>query len=299
MKSDFRDWSDVRVFLAVVRAGSTLAASKCLGMAQPTVARRIEALEHALGLVLFERDTRGFQPTPEGQALIAQALVLETAATDFGDQAGRLIADRSRTIRITAFKDAFSGHLPTVLEEFISRHPDVQFEFLPSDERLDIAAGEADVGIRVTQRIDDPTLICRKIREIRMSLFASMGYAAKHPLPVSETELSGHKFIVYEGRLAALDSSAWLRARIDPVQIVMTVDHMKAMEGGVMMGAGIGLFPSRVGRDYVNVIQCFELPPETALSSWLLVNPTAYRRPEVKAFAAFLVPRWRALFQEK
>ena len=56
MKSDFRDWSDVRVFLAVVRAGSTLAASKSLGMAQPTVARRIEALEHALGLVLFERD---------------------------------------------------------------------------------------------------------------------------------------------------------------------------------------------------------------------------------------------------
>ena len=56
MKSEFRDWSDVRVFLAVVRAGSTLAASNSLGMAQPTVARRIEALEHALGLVLFERD---------------------------------------------------------------------------------------------------------------------------------------------------------------------------------------------------------------------------------------------------
>ena len=85
MQSDFRDWSDVRVFLAVVRAGSTLAASKGLGMAQPTVARRIEALEHALGLVLFERDTRGFQPTAEAQALIEAAHSVEAATTDFPD----------------------------------------------------------------------------------------------------------------------------------------------------------------------------------------------------------------------
>ena len=87
MKSELRDWSDVRVFLAVVRAGSTLAASKVLGLAQPTVARRIEALERSLGLFLFERDTRGFQPTPEARALIAHAQSLEAAAIGFSDAA--------------------------------------------------------------------------------------------------------------------------------------------------------------------------------------------------------------------
>jgi DNA-binding transcriptional LysR family regulator len=62
MKSETWNWSDLRVFLAVLDAGSTLAASKALGMAQPTVARRIDALEHATGLTLFERDTRGRNP---------------------------------------------------------------------------------------------------------------------------------------------------------------------------------------------------------------------------------------------
>ena len=76
MKSEFRNWSDIRVFLAVVREGSTLAASHKLGMAQLTVARRIEALEHATGLTLFERDNRGFKPTKNGRELVKLAVSL-------------------------------------------------------------------------------------------------------------------------------------------------------------------------------------------------------------------------------
>ena len=298
MKSDFRDWSDVRVFLAVVRAGSSLAASKDLGMAQPTVARRIEALEHALGLVLFERGTRGFQPTSEAQALIQEAQSLEGAAQDFSEKARRLIAGKSRTIRITAIKDAFNHRLTTVIEAFISTHGDVQFELMPNDERLDIAAGEADVALRIAHKIDEPTLICRKIRDIGISLFASKGYAAKHPLPSTETEFDGHKFAVHEGQLASNIANRWLLARIEPGQIAMSCGHPRAMEAAVLMGAGIGPLPTSFGRNNDSVIKCLELPPETAISVWLLVNPVAYRRPEVKAFAAFFVPRYRAMFQE-
>ncbi len=267
-------------------------------MAQPTVARRIDALEHALGLVLFERDTRGFHPTAEAQALMADAQSVESAAMDFSEKAGRLIAGRSRTIRITAFVEAFGDRMPAVLEDFISRHPDVQFEFLSSDKPLDLAAGEADVAIRVAQQIDDPSLICCKIRVIRLSLYASKAYAIKHPLPSSEAEFGGHKFIVHRGKRADLASQIWLRARIDPDQFAMEVDDLKSAEGAVLMGAGIGILRTRIRGDNDTFVQCFELPPETSMSSWLLVNPAAYRRPEVKAFTAFFVPRYRALFQD-
>ena len=298
MKSDFRDWSDVRVFLAVVQAGSTLAASKTLGMAQPTVARRIEALEHALGLVLFERDTRGFQPTPEGLALIEQAQALEVAAKGFADKVGRLIAGRTRTIRITAFKDAFTHRFATVVEAFVSTYGDVKFEFLPNDENLDLAAGEADVALRVSPRIDDPTLICRKVRDTGFSLFVSKGYAAKHPLPSSETEFGGHRFIVHEGRLVNSAFNRWLLARINPGQIAMACEQPRAMEAAILMGLGIGPLPTIFRRNTDNFIECFALPPETSVPVWLLVNPAAYRRPEVKAFTAFFVPRYRAAFKD-
>ena len=298
MKSEFRDWSDVRVFLAVVRAGSTLAASKDLGMAQPTVARRIEALEHALGLVLFERDTRGFHPTPEAQSLIEQAAALESTARAFSERAGRLIAGKSRVIRLTAFKDAFNHRLTTVIDAFISTCGDVQFEFLPSDDRLDLANGAADVALRTAPKIEEPTLIRRKIREIGYSLFASKGYAAKHPLPSSETEFEGHKFIVHLARLGIDEANRWLLARIDAGQIALTSEFFAAIDVAVLMGLGIGARPNYFGRSNDNVIRCLELPPETALPVWFLVNPAAYRRPEVRAFTAFFVPRYRAMFQE-
>jgi DNA-binding transcriptional LysR family regulator len=295
MKSEFSDWSDVRIFLAVVRAGSTLAASRGLGMAQPTVARRIDALEHALSLILFERDTRGFQPTSEARELVEAAEALERAATALSEKA-RLVAGKSRAIRITSFSGAFSGRMPSVLEDFSSLHPEVRFEFISSDDYLDLTAGAADVAIRVAEKVDDPSVICRKIRVIGMSLFASKAYAARHPLPRSEFDLGEHKFIVYQGRFADRASEKWLRERIDPGQVAMAVADYRAAEGAVLMGAGIGIFPSRIDGDYDTFVRCFDLPTEMALFSWLLVNPVAWRRPEVKAFAAFFVPRYRELF---
>lgn len=298
MQSDFRDWSDLRVFLAVVRAGSTLAASRTLGIAQPTVARRIDALEHALGLVLFERDTRGFQPTAEGLALVMDAEAMESAALALSDKAARLNAGRSHTIRITAFMDAFNNRLSAVLEEFTALHGDVRFALLPSNDVLDLAAGEADVAIRVANRISEPSLICRKIRSISMDVFASRAYAARHPVPQSEKDLPGHKVLVYGGRSAQQDASRWLMGHLDPAQICMTCDNVQAMEVAILMGAGIGLMPGGFDRNE-SVVRCFALPPETATSSWLLVSPAAYRRPEVKAFTAFFVPRYRAMFAKK
>jgi DNA-binding transcriptional LysR family regulator len=298
MKSEFRDWSDVRVFLAVARAGSTLAASRELGMAQPTVARRIDALEHALQLVLFERDTRGFRPTPEGQALVAKAEALEAAARSFSERATALIAGRTQTIRFTAFKDAFNHRLASVVEAFVDTHPGVKFDFIASDDNLDLAKGEADVALRGGREIGDPTLICRKVREVSFSLFASKGYAERHRLPATEADLGGHRFAVYVGRLAGQGYNRWLLDRIDPDQIATTCDSGKSMAAAVLMGTGIGPLATRSGLEQPNITCCLNLPPETGVPIWLVMAPDAWRRPEVKAFAAFFVPRYRALFAE-
>ena len=116
---------------------------------------------------------------------------------------------------------------------------------------------------------------------------------------MAETEFAGHRFAVFKGREGDFECNKWLLARIEPAQIVMTCDAMSAMMGAVIMGAGIGLLPTDYGRDNDNIVRGLELPLDTALASWLLVNPVAYRRPEVRAFTAFLVPRYRALIQQR
>ena len=74
------DWNDLKAFLAVARGGSTLAASKALGVNQTTVARRIESLEQDLGFKLFERGQTGSRLTEAGEVMIPDAEGVERAA---------------------------------------------------------------------------------------------------------------------------------------------------------------------------------------------------------------------------
>jgi DNA-binding transcriptional LysR family regulator len=295
MKTVFQNLSDVRVFLAVLRAGSTLAASKTLGMAQPTVARRIDALEHVLQLVLFERNTQGFTPTQDALALVPSAEAVEEAAKGLDATAARLVSEQSSKIRITAVTDAFNPRLSAILKGFVESYGSVNFELIPSDEAIDISAGDVDIAIRWTnKKIDDPSLICRNLATITHSLFASKSYAAKSDLPHSESEMGGHKYLVFGGNLTLDAINIWLLQRINPDQIVMTCQDFKSMEIGIQMGAGIGVLPTRFMKSDNTLVHCIELPENLGSTVWLLANPSAYRRPEVKAFTAFFAPRYSA-----
>jgi len=66
------DWDDQRAFLAVLEEGSLSGAARRMGVAQPTVRARIEALERALQTVLFTRSARGLAPTEQARALASQ-----------------------------------------------------------------------------------------------------------------------------------------------------------------------------------------------------------------------------------
>ena len=60
------DWNDLKIFLAVARSGTQAFAAEVLGQSQPTVGRRIRALERSLGSTLFYRDARGLGLTDDG-----------------------------------------------------------------------------------------------------------------------------------------------------------------------------------------------------------------------------------------
>ncbi|MFD0980019.1 LysR family transcriptional regulator [Tropicimonas aquimaris] len=298
MKSRFRSWSDVRTFLTVVREGSTLAASRKLGTAQPTVARRIEALEHEIGLVLFERDNRGFRPTDAAQKLLPLAEALEAAAAAFADRALELT--RPRPIRVTAFTSNFSPRVTAIFSEFLTSRPDIRFEFLPGVKVLDLAAGEADVALRITRQTPDPSLICRKISTARFTLFGSPSYAEHRGLPESPDHMAGHVFVSYEPKGAPAVYHDWLARHISPNQIVMSVSEFELLGAAILAGHGLGVMNLRIAEEYEaagRLIRCFAPPEEMSAQHLMLISPEAYRRPEVKEFTRFFAPRYAAIFK--
>ncbi|MCV2873268.1 LysR family transcriptional regulator [Defluviimonas sp. WL0050] len=291
------DWSDVRVFLAVYRSGSTLAASRRLCISQPTVTRKIEALETRLGLTLFLRDTRGFHPTHEAKCLLPHAEKLEKAANEFEGAAHQARRPNVQTIRITAPRRNFSPIFSAILSDFSAENPNVRYELISTYQVLDLVAGEADIALRIAPSVADERLICTKLSDVRSTLFASRSYADRRGLPSSPEEFAGHSFVIYDPMPAALFLNRWLVERISPEQIVGRCQDAEAIAASVAAGLGIGPLSISFALDYPDLVRCFEPPEGTGLSSWLAISPEAYRRPEVRAFAAFFAPRFRAAYK--
>ena len=294
MKSEFRNWSDVRVFLAVVRAGSTLAASRKLGMAQPTVARRIEALEAGTGLILFERDTRGFTPTDAARSLLQLAEEIEEAAGKFAKKSQEL--NEPSTIRITA-PGFFSDIVMDIFGDFSAVNPGIAFDFITSVKVLDLSKGEADIAIRVTASEPDERLICRTIRTAKWALFGSQRYADKFGLPESSDGLRGHRFVTFEHADVPDYLHRWLAERVSPNQIVMSFRDVDLMQAAIRAGHGLGLVNLRQAQFDTALVRCFGDIEELSRSHLMLIAPDAYRRPEIKAFAKFFAPRYAATFK--
>ncbi|MGH6810488.1 MAG: helix-turn-helix domain-containing protein, partial [Ensifer adhaerens] len=63
-------WDDLQFFLAVARTGQLSTAARRLRTSHATVSRRIDRLEFALKVKLFERNPRGYVLTAIGQRFV-------------------------------------------------------------------------------------------------------------------------------------------------------------------------------------------------------------------------------------
>ncbi len=130
-----------------------------------------------------------------------------------------------------------------------------------------------------------------------MSLFASRSYVEKFGRPASPDGLGGHRLIAYDESLANHPANQWLLARVVKDQVVMTVSDVLAMASNIKLGIGVGALPTRFESGHPSLVHGFELPGGTGSIVWLLVNPTAYRRPEVRAFTRCFAPKYTEYYR--
>lgn len=281
------DWDDVRVFVAVAAEGSTLAASRKLGMNQTTVSRRVQALEHALKLTLFERDTRGYALTPQGSALLDVAGQMAASAKNVELRAEHLARDMAGTIRISSPSMAMEHWGFPVLAKFRQHHPEIEFDIDTSESQVSLEHGEADIALRAADKVIGDTLVARKLCTIPWGVYGSRGYLLKSGTPRGIEECEGHDFLNYvDDIVSKIRCVDWFTSQINTSRIVQRVNTVLAMAGSLKTGFGLGVLPCVVGGNAEDLVCCFR---HDALSHplWIVASHEGYMQPRVRAFMSF------------
>jgi DNA-binding transcriptional LysR family regulator len=286
------DWNDLRHFIAVAREGSTLAAARALRTSQTTVARRIAALEDALGVPLFEKRQAGYSLTPAGHELLDRAKQVEAAANGFGEAAAAQSRELSGTVKVTTEEVYAITLLAPILRELHERHPEILIDLDTSQQVRDLGAGEADISLRSTKSETQPAgLVGRQLCIDDWSLYCSKDYAAHHGVPATLAELRHHPFIGGGGGHLWIHYQAWLQTLGLEQQVAMHHATSGGLLSGVRSGFGIAVLPCVVADAEPDLIQCIPPRIEHGRILWLFTHERCRHTPRVRAVIDFLYER--------
>jgi DNA-binding transcriptional LysR family regulator len=292
------DWNDWRHFLAVARAGSTLHAARELRVSQTTVARRIAALEEALGVQLFERRPAGYALTADAAALVPQAQAVEQAAIALEQRALAQGREASGSVRFTSEDIFVIGLLAPHLAEFHQRFPAIRLVFDSTPGVRDLGAGEADIALRSTSREQPAGVVGRSICRDDWTLYCSRSYADRHGVPKNITDLHDHAIIGGGGGNLAREYDEWLEDAGLSNRVTMEQGSATGLLSAVRSGLGIAALPCILADAEADLIRCAP-PPREKRQLWLLTHERVRHNPAVRAAIDFfherLVAHVRAL----
>lgn len=279
------NWDDLRVFLAVARAGRVATAARQLDVEHSTVARRIAGLEQAIGAPLFYRTSGGYQLTPEGTTLLTGAEGMERnllgAETRLREQAGGL-AGRVRV----AMLDEFASHwLAPNLPAFCTRFPELELQLVTGIAPLDLGRGEAQVAIR-TPRPHQTGLSAVKLARPGMGLYASRSYSGGKRLRVDGGS-RGLNLLVFLPAFARLQNATWFQPVLASSRVLLITNSTHALLGAARAGTGVAVLPHFMAPAYPELESVSE---DVARGDdlWLVTHPEFRRDPKVRAVAAWL-----------
>ena len=249
----------LRVFREVARANGFAAAGRVLGLSAPAISKNIAELEAHAGARLINRTTRRMSLT----------------------EAGRTYLDH-----VTRALDAIPG--------FLDRHPDLRLDLHLDDRRVDIVREGLDLAIRGTDRLEDSSLVARRLAVMPHVLCAAPGYFAAHGTPRSPADLAAHNCILFSlaGHPGTWEFGQGGRTRRVAVGGRYAVSSSLAVRDAVRAGFGLTMIPRPYVKDDLR-----DGSLVSAMDDWITSSTTLYAiypsrehlAPKNRVFVDFLI----------
>lgn len=282
---------NVRAFLQTTQHGSFAAAARASGTVPSVIAKRIDQLEHQLGVTLFHRSTRRLVLTLEGERLLPRC---QKAVAAFDDLIGgpdpNQIAGR---LRVRSQATPTTLLLAPIFCDFLAAHPQVELDLQLVDRLTNPVEDGVDIAIG-THSSSYSDVLDVALAPYPCTVCASPDYIARRGTPAHPRELAQHDCLVsklatsywrFEGRTG--DVAVEVRPRL-------TVNDTSVLLEATCCGLGIAILPLFIARRDIeqgNIVQLLDdfRPARLWLKALVPVGRTA--SPTVSAMLSFLQER--------
>ncbi len=247
------DFTDLEAFLAVFESHSFQAAAIQLAVSQSAVTRRIQKLETALDVNLFERTTRRLKPTfaakefyPRAQAIMDDA---GEALRALGDSTVRYQYQRNAIVTIATIPTLTHDLIPRVLRRFTAAKHSARINILDQfapEVSESVGQGEADFGIGFLG-MQEPGLEFEFLFEDRFVLALRTDHPLAAKAGIDWEELSPYPLIVPQrggGNRMLIDNA--LAKSQKQLEWAYQVRYSSTMLELVRTGIGIAILPASV-----------------------------------------------------
>lgn len=280
------DWTGIRDFLAVAEAGSLSAAATTLGMSQPTIGRRVAALEKQVGDKLFARTPRGITLTDTGERLLVHAREMEQAAFD----AERKIAGSQRRlegpVRISTTETLGITWLTPRLAEFRTQYPGIVVDLFIDNHATNLLKREADIAVRLV-RPGQADLIAKSLGEMVFGLYASPAYLEAYGIPETVADLAHHKAVAYDQTDEGLMTN-WLKETGMERSIAHRSNSLLGVRAAAQAGFGITAYACAFADSDPDLVRILPAYDANRSPMWSVTHPDLRYSPRMRAVLDFL-----------
>jgi DNA-binding transcriptional LysR family regulator len=287
------DWDDLRFLLALSRHRTLTAAAAVLGVTQPTVGRRLAALERRLRAKLFRSTPQGAELSSVGEALVRRAQRMEAEALE----ATRLASGRDEGVQgrlsVTASEWLVVRVLGPGLRYLLQAHPGLRVDCVASARWANLARGEADIALRPAA-FQQQAVFQRELARVAYGLYASGEYLQRHGSPDFGCGCAGHLLLTMDEEVPIADTP-WLREVAPEARVVARSNGREAL--AVMAAAGLGLacLPRLVGDQTAGLSLLSPPVPAPERRLWLGVHRDVRHLARVRAAIGHLTELFREL----
>lgn len=282
------DWDDLKIVHAIARHGSLSAAARALRTTQPTVSRRLAALEKRIGGKLFEREAGGLVPSALCATLIesldqmdqnAQAVERRIAGRDTGLQG---------SITLTSLAWFGDDVLAPLLSRFSARHKLVTINLINDPRRFNLSRREADIAVRIGG-FDQEDLVERKVADVSYGLYAALSYLQRHGQPDFVRKCAGHTVTSLIESPVEVVHIEWLKSIAPRAQVTLRTNGVQSHIATAEAGEAMAVLPRILG-DRRPGLQRIEPPtPEPSQPVKIGVHADLRDTPRIRSLIDFLV----------